>query len=124
MLAAMVQRYRATPSAELMRVPQFLSLLYAWRQGTDGAEVAEWVRVHTTTDVDLLAFLASVRSWSASSTFGIQYPLKRRDLEPFLDFDEAIRRLRAMSTNGDVAQSDRQKALELLDAAKMGNELA
>ena len=122
-LAMMLQRYRATPANQLMGVPHFLSVLYAWRQAGYGDEVKEWVQAQTATDTGLLDFLASVRSWSGSSTFGVQYPLKRRDLEPFLNFDEAITRLRALSTNKDITEADRHRAQVLSDAANMGDEL-
>jgi hypothetical protein len=122
-MAMMLQRYRTTPPTELMRVPQFLSLLYGWRQAANDAEVAEWVQAQTATDDGLLAFLASVRHWSASSTFGVQYPLRRQTLQPLLDFDDAIKRLTALSENNNIAQDARQKALELLDAARMGDKL-
>jgi hypothetical protein len=122
-LTVMLTRYRNTPLLELMRKPDFLSLLYAWKQATGTNEVNDWVQAQTATDSGLLSFLTAVRSWSASSTFGVQYPLKRRDLIPFLDFDAAMARVRAMSTNSDVTEKDRRSAIELLEAADMGYKL-
>jgi hypothetical protein len=117
-LGTMLNRYREAPPGELMQVPQFLSLLYAWKQGSRSDEAREWVGAQTVTDAGLLSILARVRSWRASSDTGIQYPLKRRDLESFLDFDAALKRLQAISTSGDASSADRNLALELLAAAK------
>jgi hypothetical protein len=123
-LAVMVARCGNTPPMELMSKPHFLSLLYAWRQATGTNEVNDWVHVQTATNSGLLSFLKAVRSWSASSTFGVQYPLKRRDLMPFLDFDAAMARITAMSTNSDLAEENRRLAIETLEAADMGYKLA
>jgi predicted KAP-like P-loop ATPase len=122
-LTVMVDRYRNTLPAELMRKPDFLSLLYAWKQATGTNEVNDWVQAQIATDAGLLSFLKAMRSWSASSTFAVQYPLRRHHLIPFLDFDAAIARVRAISTNSEVTEEDRRTAIEVLKAADMGNKL-
>jgi hypothetical protein len=61
-MAMMLERYRTTPPTQLMRVPRFLSLLYAWRQAANDAEVSEWVQAQTTTDAGL---------WPFSRRFGV-----------------------------------------------------
>jgi len=57
-LSTMLRRYRETQAAELMRVPDFLSLLYAWKQGSGTDEVRAWVATHTATDKELFEFLS------------------------------------------------------------------
>ena len=76
----------------------------------------------TATNAGLLSFLSRVRSWRASSGAGIQYPLKRRDLENFLDFDAALKRLETISTSAEASEPDRRLAHELLIAAKQDRD--
>jgi hypothetical protein len=79
-LATMLRRYREMPPSELMRVPKLLSLLFAWLHGSGSDEPRRWVQEQTATDAGLLAFLARVRGWAASSTIGIYYPLRRASI--------------------------------------------
>src|SRR5262249_35654194 len=95
-LVTMLGRYRETPLPELMRVPQPLSLLYAWRQGGDPEEVRRCVIQQTATDSSLLLFLSSIRSWRATNGH-VYYPLRREDLQNFLDVDDALQRLKVIS---------------------------
>jgi hypothetical protein len=118
-LNIMLNRYRDTPAENLMRVPNLLSLLYAWRQGGRPDEVRRWVEKQTATDAGLLTFLSRLRTWM--NVNGIQYyPLKRRNLEGFLDFDRAIQRLQAIAANGDAPSTRRALAQELLAAVTQG----
>jgi predicted KAP-like P-loop ATPase len=118
-LNIMLNRYRDTPAENLMRVPNLLSLLYAWRQGGRPDEVRRWVEKQVAPDAGLLTFLSRVRTWM--NVNGIQYyPLKRRDLENFLDFDRAIQRLQAIAADGDAPSTQRVLAEELLTAVTQG----
>lgn len=118
-LNVMLNRYQNMPPGELMRVPELLNLLYAWREGGRGKEVGEWVDAQTATDEGLLAFLSHVRSWMDVN--GVQYhPLNRRDLKNFLDFDRATRRLEIIARDDRTSQSQRAVASELLRAVKQG----
>jgi predicted KAP-like P-loop ATPase len=121
-LATMLRRYRDTPPSELMRVPKLLSVLYAWLQGSGPDEPRRWVQAQTATDAGLLAFLARVRGWAASSTIGIYYPLRRRDLQNFIDVEDALQRVRAISTSANASQADRQLASELLTAFEQAGD--
>lgn len=121
-LATMLRRYRETPATELMRVPQFLNLLYAWLQGGGTEEVRRWVQAQIVTDAGLLTFLSRARSWAANSNIGVYYPLKRRDLENFLDCDSVMRRLETIAANA-IADPDRLLAAELLDAFNQNRDM-
>ena len=118
--SSMLKRYSETPPAELMRVPDLLSLLYAWLQGGGADEPKQWVKAQTQTDPGLLAFLSRTRSWAAARS--VYYPLKRRNLENFLDFDKAVQRLKAISSNAEAAEADRQLASELLIAVEQDKD--
>jgi hypothetical protein len=120
-LVTMLRRYRDTPPPELMRVPQFLSLLYAWRQGGDPEEVRLWVTKQTATDGGLLLFLSSIRSWRAANGH-VYHPLKRDDLQNFLAVDNALQRLEVISTSTGAPDQQRKLASELLTAAEQGRE--
>ena len=100
-----------------MRVLELLGLLYAWLQGGREDEVRAWVDAQTKTDGGLLTFLSSVRGWGAVNGV-VYYPLRRSELEKFLDFDLAIRRLEIISRNDDASEADRVRASELLEASK------
>jgi hypothetical protein len=115
-LPMMIGRYRHTPPDELMRVPELLSLLYAWKQGSGTDEPRAWAEKQTATDAGLLALLPHMRGWAAASGEGVYYPLKRRDLETFLDVDDAIMRLEAIVASQTASVTDKQLASELLDA--------
>ncbi len=120
-LNMILDRYRNMPPEELMRVPDFLSLLYAWHQSGNANEVKGWVEKQISTDPGLLAFLSKTRSWM--NVNGVQfYPLKRRDLGNFLDFDRAVRRLEVIALDSDASPSQRTVAKELLAAAEHGDD--
>ena len=119
-LATMLRRFAETPPEDVMRAPNLISLLYGWKQasGTDDARL--WVEANTRTDDGLLAFLARARGWSSSSSHGVQYPLKRADLQNFLDYDASIHRVRAIANDTHAAPERRQTAGELMLAFAQG----
>ena len=117
-LVTMLRRYRETPAAELMRVPELISLLYAWKQGSGTEEARAWVAAQTETDDGFFAFLSCLRSWAANSELGVYRPLKRRNLIDFLDYDHALRRLDGILLSEDASEHSRKLASELLEAAK------
>ena len=48
--------------------------------------------------------------------------MNRRDLKHFMDFDEALERLRGISENTDRTKDERALAEELLEAAARGED--
>jgi hypothetical protein len=118
-LNKMLQRYRDTSPADLLAVPNFVNLLYAWQQGSGTDEPRTWVLEQTATDAGLLAFLSRARSVRVSND-EVQYPLKQEDLERFLDYDAAVDRLRRLSENADAPAEERQLASRLLQALDQG----
>lgn len=122
-LQVMLDRYRAKPAVDLMKVTDLLSLLYAWLQSGHVDEVKEWVQKQIETDEGLLMLLSRVRGWMNAN--GIQlYPLKRRDLEQFLDFDSAVQRLQRIAKDNHVPASQRALASELLVASKQDKDVS
>ena len=69
-LSAMLTRYRQASANELLGVPDLLSLLFAWFQGSGNTdEPRHWVDHQISTDAGLLGFLPRVRSWRARQGF-------------------------------------------------------
>ena len=112
-LNTMLERYRSSPPATLLAVPNFGSLLYAWKQGSRDDEAKAWVENQTRTVAGLLAFLSRVRSWRATNG-DVFYPLKQEDFEYFLDYPATAQRVQHLSENPDLAVADRQLAAQLL----------
>ena len=117
-LASMLQRYRATPPEDLLRVPNFLSVLYAWQQGGQDEEVRSWVEQQTATDAGLLAFLSRIRGWAMGNE--VYYPLNRRDIGHFLDYEAVVRRVNSIATAPDTSDEQRRLASELMVAVQQG----
>ena len=68
------------------------------------------------------ASLLSCREREAGPLQNPFIPLKRRNLENFLDFDKAVQRLKAISSNAEAAEADRQLASELLIAVEQDKD--
>lgn len=119
-LAAMLRRFRETPPDELMRAPNLMSLLYAWKQGSGTDDARRWVEARIQTDDGLLAFLSRARTWAASSSIGVYYPLKQRDLHNFLNYEDALRRVDTIANGAATPEGLRTRAAELLVAFEQG----
>ena len=113
-------RFRSTDRDNLLNAPNLLSLLYGWRESGDEHEVLEWVREQESTDQRFLALLSACRGWMASDR--VYHPLNRRDLKEFLDFEQALKRLRLISESPDKTGDERALAQELLTAAELGKD--
>ena len=114
-LDTMFERYRNAPPAEILAVPNLISLLYGWAQGTGTDEARRWVVAQTATDAGLLAFLARARGWRATNDV-VYYPLKQTDLANFLDYDDAVHRVQRIAASPDAPADHRRLAAELIEA--------
>jgi hypothetical protein len=121
-LATMLARYRDTSADALMNVPDLLNVLYAWRQGGNVEEPKNWVAARIETDKGLIAFLSRVRGWVAVNNT-VMYPLKRRDLENFLDFDAAKRRVQELASQPRLSMKQRRLVADLLTAFEQGADV-
>ncbi len=119
-LSSMLRRYADMPPQQLRAVPNLVSLLYAWQQGAGNSNDARrWVEASTQTDEDLLAFLSRARGWMSRND-EVLYPLKRRELADFLDYDAAVQRVRLIAGNAQTPEAQRRLATELLVAFQQG----
>ena len=92
----LVERFKSTERGRLVDAPELLGLMYGWKEAGDEGDVLEWVQEQTRTDAGFLALLSACRGWLQTNN-GTYYPLNCRDLRNFLDFDEALERLRRIA---------------------------
>ncbi len=122
-LETMLGRYLSASAKQLLNVPNLMSLLYGWQQGSGTDEAKKWVEAQTAADAGLLAFLSRARGRVVSSADGVYYPLKRHDLERFLNYEDALQRVRHIESNADTQAADRELAKELLVAFDQGKSV-
>lgn len=119
-LDTMLHRYRSEDPEVLLNVPNLLSLLYGWLQGGGEDQVREWVAARIETDEGLLALLSRLRGYANASDIGEYFPLRRRDLDHFMDFDNAEIRVNAIRSNLQATEHQRRLAEELATAIEQG----
>jgi KAP family P-loop domain len=124
-LAIILRRYAETPDDVLLCVPNLVSLLYCWLQASGNDDVKHRVRTITQSDDGLLAFLSRARGWTSKGNARgvvIRYPLQRRDLENFIEYEDAVRRVEKIAKSKDASSESRQLAEELLIAFKQDTD--
>ena len=120
-LPAMLRRFENENPARLLNTPELVSLLYGWVQGGGEEAARRWVATQTDTDRGLVDFLLRARGWRASND-RVYYPLSRRDVGRFLNYDEALQRLRAIIDDATATAELRRRAQELLQAAQQDRD--
>jgi hypothetical protein len=119
----MLDRYRSMPPSELVDVPDFLSLLFAWRQAADDSdEPRRWVQDQIADNAALLRILSKMRNWVSSSARGVYYPLTRENIQPFLDYEEAKQRVSSIASDSGLSPAERSIASGLLQAFMDGED--
>jgi predicted KAP-like P-loop ATPase len=119
-IGLLLERFRQADRKKIIKTPEVLSLMFGWLQAGDKDGVLEWVREQQSTDSGFLELLSACRGWMQSDK--TYHPLNRRDLNQFLDFDQALKRLRLIADNNDKLKAERALARELLEAAKIGKD--
>lgn len=112
-------RLKSAEKEKIIDTPEVLSFMFGWKQLGDEEGVRGWIADETKTDSGFLRLLAACRGWRSSSSKGLYYPLSRRDLSQFIDYDEALVRLREIRANGEAPTQDREQAEALLTEAAM-----
>lgn len=116
----LLDRFKSSDREKIIKTPDVLGLMYGWLQSGDESGVKEWVKEQQNTDKGFLEFLNACRSWMYSDK--TYYPLNRRDLKVFMDYDEVLERLKGISENADNTGEERALAEELLQAAEIGKD--
>ena len=103
----------AVPS-DLLQVPHFLSLMFAWHQVGDEEGALGWISQQTESDSGFLDILERMKSWSESSSVGVQYKLRPETLETFFGGVSTVHaRLKKISgdTSGPAGLRSRAEVL-------------
>jgi predicted KAP-like P-loop ATPase len=116
----MLGRYRTTSSDTLLEVPNLVSLLYGWLQGSRTEEARSWSMNQVQSDAGLLKYLSRARGWAASDK--VYYPLKAKDLENFIDVADAQARVKRIADDEEASEECRAVAQELLSAFEEGRD--
>lgn len=104
----------AVPS-DLLQVPHFLSLMFAWHQVGDEEGALGWISQQTESETGFLDVLERMKSWSESSSEGVQYKLRPETLEAFFGGVSAVHdRLKKISGDSNGQASLRSRAEVLL----------
>lgn len=121
-LAVMLLRFDKTPSKLIMQVPELLNLLFCWKEGAQNDDAKKWVERNTRSDEGLLEFLSNVRSFSHSSVYGLQFPLIRRNLEPFIDYDQSLARVKIIANSKKASGRMKKRARDVLESFIQGDK--
>jgi len=110
-----LKRLTESQPSSLLKVPHFLSLMYAWHQVGDAEGALSWISHQTASDPGFLAVLEKMKSWSDSSSEGVQYKLRPETLDTFFGGASAVKhRLKLISKNDQNEDTVRFRAAELL----------
>jgi hypothetical protein len=118
-LDAMLGRYRTSDPDELMRTPNFLSLLYGWQQGSETDEAKEWVVAQSNSDAALLKLLPRMRSIAFRNA--VVYPLNKDDMERFFDYPALLERVQSIIDSPDTSEQHRSTANTVMAALRLGD---
>lgn len=105
---------KAVPS-DLLQVPHFLSLMFAWHQMGDEEGAIGWISRQTEGESGFLDVLERMTSWSESSSVGVQYKLRPETLEIFFGGVSTVHdRLKKMTVDNSSEAGLRSRAEALL----------
>lgn len=114
----MFSRLAGPDRDRVIDVPDSLAFFYRWKQAGGEEDLKKWMGEQSSTDSGFLKLLHKCRSWVASSSEGVSYPLNKRDVEAFMDFDAVIERLANISQDINAPEKDRELAIVLRAAVK------
>ncbi|SLN34250.1 KAP family P-loop domain protein [Roseovarius albus] len=111
-----VTRLTETPPAELLNVPHFLKLMFAWYQLGDTDGPRTWIRDQTERDEDFIKVLGAMTSWSESSPGGVNYNIRPETLNSFFEGVNGVKkRLKRITLDNTIAPDVRSAAQKHLD---------
>lgn len=109
-----LKRLAGAAPSDLLQVPHFLSLMFAWHQVGDEEGALGWISQQTESETGFLDVLERMKSWSQSSSEGVQYKLRPETLNTFFGGAEKVHdRLLTISgdNGGDACLRSRAKVL-------------
>ena len=81
--AEFLRRLAGADPSDLLQVPHFLSLMFAWHQAGDEEGALGWIAQQTESEAGFIDVLERMKSWSQSSSEGVQYKLRHETLNTF-----------------------------------------
>lgn len=110
-------RYRAMPATEVFRCSDPHDLLFAWRQAGDEEGPRELVKSSILSNEDLVKTLEQLTSTGTSSDRGVYEVLMKSQLEPFMDYEEIGKRVKALKEHNDLGARATKISIALDDGA-------
>jgi predicted KAP-like P-loop ATPase len=98
----------------LIDVPMLGHVLYRWRDWAGETEPQEWAQRHIETDTGLLRILEAFQGQS-SGTRGIRFFFDPRVLQPFVDPDSVIERVRSLQSGSALTEIQRTVTRTFVD---------
>jgi hypothetical protein len=114
----MLDRYRAMSASDVLNCPDPINLLFAWRQAGDEQEPRRLLECATSTDNGLIEALERLTSTVISSDRGTFMVLARKNIAPFLDYDDAKKRVLALGSNETLGARATKLAAKFDDGAE------
>lgn len=114
-----IRRYRGMSIDDILSTPQSIHILYAWKQAGDENGPRDLLKAAVEKDEGLVKVLMALTGSVTTSDQGRVTVLKRESVENFMDYEQTIDRLTAISKDGspENAESARQ-LLAFSDASR------
>jgi len=116
----LIPRYRSMSMDQILDTPRPIHIFYGWNQSGDEAGPRKLVADATKSDEGIVRFLSQMTSVGQSSSRGNYTSLRRDAVTPFLDYDAALRHLKAIASGGSTDLA--AKAQRLLEQAEIEEE--
>jgi hypothetical protein len=113
----MLARYQAMSASDVFCSPDPVSLLFAWRQGGDEQGPHRLIETNIVSDEGLVETLEHFTGTIYSSR-GIFDALKKENLSPFMDYENASHRIHALKDHNDLGARAKQLAIAFDDEAR------
>ena len=113
----MLARYRAMSASDVFRSPDPVSLLFAWRQGGDEQGPRRLIKTNIVSDESLVETLEHLTTTIYSSDRGKVDVLKKENLAPLMDYENATQRIHALKDHNDLGARAGRLAVAFDDGA-------
>lgn len=100
----MLNRYRKMSADEVFNTPKPISLLFAWRQAGDPDGPRQLLGSNIASDREFVRTLENLTSTITSSNRGTYRVLKSENVDNFLDFDQAVKRINQLKEDPKLGE--------------------
>jgi hypothetical protein len=112
----MLNRYRKMSADQIFDTPKPISLLFAWRQAGDPDGPRQLIGSNISSDREFVRTLENLTSTIISSNRGTCRVLKRENVDDFLDFDQAVQRIKLLKEDPTLGERATLLATAVEDA--------